>query len=151
MDQVEDHLVFDEPVEVVNNDYVTFYITEVSYTKDKDNNAWAGFWFKTHNNSDSEYIEMYTINLSVGDYMIDFPHCPGYGGLIAPGKIDEGQGYLSDYLSSDMPSSVEDMLLLEGAFQCSFYKNTNSYNDRYENYNFSLKNSLRLESNLSTE
>jgi hypothetical protein len=147
LDQVEDHLVFDEPIEVVNNDKVTVTISEVFYMITSDNIVVVGYWFNAKNNTDSEYISMYTMNESIGDQMIEFPHGKGYSGLIAPGKKSEGICHESNELSVDMFSKVEEMLQLEGTFQVRFYPDTNSYSDRDENFDFSLKNSLSLATN----
>lgn len=141
MDQVEDILDFETPIEVVNNDYVTIYIMQVTYNHTASGEVYVAFWYTAKNNSDSEYIDLLTMNESVGEQMINFPHVSG-GGMIAPGKKSEWFGQETDALSEDTITSVEDMINLEGTFQCTFYKDTNSYSDRDEKYDFSLKESL---------
>ena len=141
IDQFEDHLVFENPVEVVDNDNATISITEVFYTETADGIVVIGFYYIVANNTDTEYIDVFTGNESVGDQMIDCPYETGTGSMVSPGKKSLQIGAQSVEITKDVISSVDEVLDLEGDFECQFYFDSNNY-DRREDYHFSLRESL---------
>lgn len=138
MDQTEEHLEFENPIVIVDNDKLSISITDVFCVNASDNIVVVGYWFQTKNKSSRELCIVGTDEKLNGKPM-DFPSGSG-AYYISPGA-SEYTGEQSDELpGSDL--TLEDMLSLEGRMQCDFKDDSGYFGGNTEYYEFSLKSAL---------